>query len=102
MITPTPIAPPPEELAISLKFAGLESVLILETRPAAYLTLAANEALKAADIKLISIRPFGATGRLVMAGTESEIDSGAAAALKSLAGLNESLDALGGGKKASR
>ena len=69
-----------------------ESVFILETTPAAYLTVACNEALKAADIKLISIRPFGATGRLVLAGTESEIDSAAEAAQSILDRLNAELD----------
>ncbi len=66
-----------------------ESVFILETTPAAYLTLACNEALKAANTKLITVRPFGATGRLVMSGSESEIDSAAAAALDSLNKLND-------------
>ena len=72
-----------------------ESVFILEVSPAAYLTIACNEALKAANIKLIQIRPFGATGRLVMSGPESEIDSGVKAALSVLNGLNEELDAAG-------
>lgn len=66
-----------------------ESVLIMETTPAAYLAIACNEALKAANIKLIEIRPFGATGRLVMSGPEAEIDSGAEAALRVIAKLNE-------------
>lgn len=70
-----------------------ESVFILEVSPAAYLTIACNEALKAARIKLITIRPFGATGRLVMSGPESEIDSGVKAALESLESLNAELDA---------
>ena len=65
-----------------------ESVFILETKPAAYLTLACNEALKAGQVKLISVRPFGATGRLVMSGPEAEIDVAAAAALESLDALN--------------
>ncbi len=69
-----------------------ESVFILEVTPAAYLVLAANEALKAARVKLINIRPFGATGRLVMSGPESEIDSASEAALASLADLNTELD----------
>jgi ethanolamine utilization microcompartment shell protein EutL len=68
-----------------------ESVFILETSPAAYLTIACNEALKAANVKLIQITPFGATGRLVMAGTESEIDSAAAAANAILEKLNTEL-----------
>ena len=61
-----------------------DSILIMEAKPAAYLSIACNEALKAADIKLIDIRVFGASGRLIMAGTESEIDSGAAAATAAL------------------
>ena len=48
-----------------------------------------NEALKAADIKLITVRPFGATGRLVMSGPEAEIDAGAEAAHAILVQLNE-------------
>jgi len=69
-----------------------ESVFILEITPAAYLIVAANEALKAADIKLISIRPFGATGRLVMSGRESEIDSASEAAHAILDKLNRELE----------
>jgi len=61
-----------------------ESVFILETTPAAYLALSCNEGLKAANVKLISIKPFGASGRLILSGTESEIDSAAEAAIKSL------------------
>lgn len=75
-----------------------ESVLILETRPAAYLTLGCNEALKAARVKLITLQPFGATGRLVMSGPEAEIDVAEAAAVKAIEGLNEELDVLRAGK----
>ena len=42
--------------------------------------LAANEAEKAADVRLIDVTPFGAFGRLYMAGDEAQIDSAAAAA----------------------
>ncbi|MCK5074582.1 MAG: BMC domain-containing protein [Bacteriovoracaceae bacterium] len=66
-----------------------DSVLIMETTPAAYLAIACNEALKAANVKLISIRPFGATGRLIMSGLESEIDSASEAANAILDKLNE-------------
>lgn len=66
-----------------------ESVFIMETTPAAYLAIACNEALKAADIKLVQIKPFGASGRLTMCGPESEIDSGAEAAQRILDSLNE-------------
>jgi hypothetical protein len=58
-----------------------QSLFILETEPAAYIVLAANEAEKAADVNLVNLRPFGAFGRLWMAGSESEIDSAAEAAI---------------------
>jgi ethanolamine utilization microcompartment shell protein EutS len=66
-----------------------DSVLIMEAEPAAYLSIACNEALKAADVKLIDLRVFGATGRLIMAGNEAQIDYGAAAATASLENLNK-------------
>lgn len=65
-----------------------DSVLIMEAEPAAYLSIACNEALKAADVKLIDIRVFGATGRLILAGSEAQIDYGAAAATAALDNLN--------------
>ena len=65
-----------------------DSVLILEAAPAAYLQLACNEALKAADVRLVTIAPAGATGRLVLAGSESMIDSAAAAAVAALERVN--------------
>ncbi len=67
-----------------------QSLLVLETEPAAYAVLAANEAEKAADIRLVDVTPFGAFGRLYLAGSESEIDSAAqaaTAALESLGGV---------------
>ncbi|MBN1945634.1 MAG: BMC domain-containing protein [Bradymonadales bacterium] len=79
-----------------------ESVLILEVTPAAYLTIATNEALKAATVKLITLQPFGATGRLVMSGPESEIDSAAEAAIKVLDKLNRELEEHGGGGTADQ
>jgi ethanolamine utilization microcompartment shell protein EutL len=65
-----------------------ESVLIMEAEPAAYLSIACNEALKAARVKLIDIRVFGATGRLILTGPEAEIDVAAEAATKALEQLN--------------
>lgn len=65
-----------------------ESLFILETEPAGYAVFAANEAEKAARVKLVEVRPFGAFGRLYMSGPESEIDSAAEAAIKAI----ESLD----------
>ncbi len=64
-----------------------ESLFIMETEPAAYVALAANEAEKAAKVTLVDVTPFGAFGRLYLAGTEAEIDSAAAAANAALQGL---------------
>lgn len=67
-----------------------QSLLVLETEPAAYAVLAANEAEKAANIRLVDVTPFGAFGRLYLGGSESEIDSAAqaaTAALKALSGV---------------
>ena len=61
-----------------------DSMFLLETQPAGYITFAANEAEKAADVKLINLRPFGAFGRLWMSGSESEIDSAAEAAVAAI------------------
>ncbi|MFH1018959.1 MAG: hypothetical protein V1798_12385 [Pseudomonadota bacterium] len=64
-----------------------QSLFILETEPAGYVSFAANEAEKAADITLVDVRPFGAFGRLYLGGAESEIDSAREAAVKALGSL---------------
>src|SRR5512137_2390767 len=61
-----------------------ESLLILETEPAAYIAFAANQALKAAHVKLIDAQLFGAYGRLYLSGPEAEIDAARDGALRSL------------------
>ncbi len=61
-----------------------ESLFILETEPAGYAIYAANEAEKAAQVKLVEVRPFGAYGRLYMSGSESEIDSASEAAVEAI------------------
>jgi hypothetical protein len=66
-----------------------KSLFIMEVEPAAYAVLAANEAEKAADVRLVDVTPFGAFGRLYMAGDEAQIDvaaQAAAAAISSLSG----------------
>jgi hypothetical protein len=72
-----------------------ESVLIMETSPAAYLTLVCNEALKTANIRLNMVRPFGATGRLIMSGPEAEIDYAAEAAVKTINNINQNAKKTG-------
>lgn len=64
-----------------------ESLFILETEPAAWIVLAANEAEKAARVSLVNLQPYGAFGRLWMSGTEAEIDSAAAAAIAAIEGV---------------
>src|SRR5213593_237929 len=61
-----------------------ESLLILETEPAGYISFAANEALKAARVKLIDATLFGAYGRLYLSGPEAQIDAARDAALSGL------------------
>ena len=65
-----------------------QSLFILETEPAGYVAFAANEAEKAANVRLVDVTPFGAYGRLYMCGSESEIDSAAEAAVSALNGLS--------------
>ncbi len=65
-----------------------QSLFILECEPAAYAALAANEAEKAADVRLVDVTPFGAYGRLYMCGSEAEVDSAAAAAVAALQGIS--------------
>jgi len=65
-----------------------ESLFVLETRPAAYAILAANEAEKAAEIKIVDYRMMGATGRLYLSGLESDVRMAASAAESALRGLH--------------
>ncbi len=57
-----------------------EALYILEVHPAGYAALAANEAEKAADVKLLEFRCSGAFGRLWLGGGEAEIQEAAQAA----------------------
>lgn len=61
-----------------------ESMFILETQPAGYIVYAANQAEKAANIKLVDCRAVGAFGRLVLAGREADIEEAAAAAIRAV------------------
>ena len=71
------------------------SLFIMECEPAAYIALAANEAEKAANIRLVDFTPFGAFGRLYLAGTEAEIAEAAKAATAAL----EAVTGVASGKK---
>lgn len=52
---------------------GGDDVYLLEVTPAAYSSIAANEAEKHCDVRLVDIRFFGAAGRIYLAGSESEV-----------------------------
>ena len=55
-------------------------------QPAAYAILAANEAEKAADIKVVDYRMIGATGRVYLSGAEAEHARGRRGAAETGAG----------------
>ncbi len=72
-----------------------QSLFLMETSPAGYVTFACNEAEKAANVFLVNIRPYGAFGRLYMCGTEAEIDAAAEAArlaIESIEGVSEKVN----------
>ncbi len=64
-----------------------QALYILETHPAGYAILAANEAEKASPIRLLEVMTFGAYGRLYLSGGDDEIKEAAAAAEACLADI---------------
>ena len=76
-----------------------ESLFILESEPAGYIAFAANEALKAAHIKLIDASLFGAYGRLYLSGAEAEIDAGRDAAIRAIKGVKGRAEAPAAGPR---
>jgi hypothetical protein len=70
----------------SMLVAG-ETLLVLEVAPAAYINLAANEAEKRANIKLIHVSSVGRFGRMWMSGTEAEMVTAKAAAVAAIEGI---------------
>jgi hypothetical protein len=67
-----------------------ETLYVLETYPAAYVAIAANEAEKASPVKLLEVVTFGAFGRLYLGGGEAEIDE----AVKAIRLTLESIDGV--------
>ena len=66
---------------------GGDDVYLLEVTPAAYSSIAANEAEKHCDVRLVDIRFYGAAGRVYLAGTESEVLTAAQKVVETLNGL---------------
>jgi hypothetical protein len=65
-----------------------QTLYVLECEPAAYASLAANEAEKAAEINVLEVRSFGSMGRVYLGGEERDIDVGWQAAVASLEGID--------------
>jgi hypothetical protein len=66
---------------------GGDDVYLLEVTPAAYSSIAANEAEKHCNIRLVDIRFYGAAGRIYLAGSESEVMTAAQKVVETLSGL---------------
>lgn len=64
-----------------------QTLYVLECEPAAYASLAANEAEKAAEINVLEVRSHGSMGRVYLGGEERDIDVGWQAAVGALEGL---------------
>jgi hypothetical protein len=56
-----------------------ESLFVFELQPASYAILAANEAEKAAQIKVVDYRMIGANGRVYLSGGEDDVRQAAGA-----------------------
>tara|TARA_Y100001968_G_scaffold125036_1_gene114009 strand:- start:1214 stop:1987 length:774 start_codon:yes stop_codon:yes gene_type:complete len=67
--------------------AGM-SMFILETEPAGYVLLAANEAEKASNITVVDVKGVGAFGRLTLAGKEGDVEAAASAATRAIEFVN--------------
>ena len=63
---------------------GKDTLYTLEVNPAIWALLAANEAEKAAPIRIVGLGNNGAVGRLRLAGTDAAIDSAVEAVQRAL------------------
>ncbi len=57
---------------------------IIECAPAAYISIAANEAEKSAEIDIVEVRAVGRFGRLFISGSENSVNAGVEAAVKAI------------------
>ncbi|MEW5956333.1 MAG: BMC domain-containing protein [Chloroflexota bacterium] len=88
----TGVDPYEAQLVNQKSYGGLllagQTLCVIEVSPAAYVVLAANEAEKAANITLVNYSPSGRYGRLLIAGTESEVRVGRDAAVQAVNSLS--------------
>jgi hypothetical protein len=66
---------------------GRDTLYTLEVNPAIWVLLAANEAEKAAPIRLVGLGNNGAVGRLRLAGTDAAIEAAVGAVQRALASV---------------
>jgi hypothetical protein len=66
---------------------GRDTLYTLEVNPAVWVLLAANEAEKAAPVRLVGLGNNGAVGRLRLAGTDAAIEAAVSAVQRALAGV---------------
>jgi len=65
-----------------------QTLYVMEVEPAAYASLAANEAEKASHINILEVRSFGSFGRIYLGGEERDIDVARPAAEKAIQNLS--------------
>jgi hypothetical protein len=61
-----------------------QTLYVMEVQPAAYASLAVNEAEKASEIEVLEVRAFGSFGRVYLGGEERDIDVGYRAAVRAI------------------
>ena len=66
---------------------GRDTLYTLEVNPAIWVLLAANEAEKAAPVRLVGLGNNGAVGRLRLAGTDAAIEAAVSAVQRALSGV---------------
>ncbi len=66
------------------------SMFILETEPAGYVLIAANEAEKASNVTVVDVKGVGAFGRLTLSGREGDVEEAAAAAMRAIDQISKS------------
>lgn len=76
-----------------------DTYFVMETHPAGYAVLAANEAEKAANVSILEFRAFGAFGRLYLSGTEADIEEAAKAATRAMDTVAGRENKVAAGKK---
>jgi hypothetical protein len=66
---------------------GGDTLYTLEVSPAIFALVAANEAEKAADVRLVSLQNNGAVGRLQLAGSDAQVEQAVARIDQTLASI---------------